>query len=70
MSTRPTDLELSGMTVNERLFACGLFDRWDAAARARNREEMISLLTQVALTRDQAVWSVDAVLANPVKYGF
>lgn len=70
MSTRPTDRELSGMTVNERLFTCGLIDRWDAAARARKREEMIAVLCEVALTKEQAAWSVDAVLANPAKYGF
>jgi hypothetical protein len=70
MPTRPTDQELSGMTVNERLFTCGLFDRWDAAVRARRREEMISVLCDVALTKEQAAYTVDGVLANPAKYGF
>ncbi|HEY0862559.1 MAG TPA: hypothetical protein VGD97_00510 [Lacunisphaera sp.] len=58
------------MTVNERLFACGLIDRWDAAVRERKREEMISVLGQVALTQEQAAWTTDTVLADPAKYGF
>ena len=70
MSTRPTDRELSGMTVNERLFACGLMDRWDAAAHGRKRDEMISVLCEVALTEKEAASTTDAVLANPSKYGF
>lgn len=70
MPTRPTNRELSGMTVNERLFSCGLIDRWDAAVRARKREEMISVLSEVALTKEEAAWTTDTVLANPAKYGF
>ena len=70
MPTRPTDRELSGMTVNERLFAYGLFGRWDAAVRSRKREEMISVLCEVALTKEQATWTTDTMLANPAKYGF
>ena len=58
------------MTVNERLFACGLIDRWNAAVRARNREEMISLLGEAAFATEHAVSTTDTVLANPVKYGF
>lgn len=70
MPTRLTDRELSGMTVNERLAACGLIDRWDAAARAKNRKEMISVLREAALTKKEAAWTTDVVLANPAKYGF
>ena len=70
MSVRPSDDELSGMTINERLFACDLFGRWDAAAKAQHREEMIAILRQVALTKEQASWSVDTMLADPAKYGF
>ena len=70
MSTRPTDQELGGMTVNERLFVCGLIDRWDAAVNSRKREEMIAVLREVAFTQDQAAETTDALLANPTKYGF
>lgn len=58
------------MTVNERLFSCGLIDRWEAAVRTRKREEMISVLPEVALTKEQAAWTADTVLASPAKYGF
>ncbi len=58
------------MTVNERLFSCGLLDSWDAAVSKRNREEMIAVLCQVAMTQEQATQTADAVLKNPAKYGF
>jgi hypothetical protein len=70
MPTRPTDRELSGMTVNERMFACGLLDRWDALKHLRKREDMIALLRQVALSEEEAARTTDAFLANPAKYGF
>ena len=71
MSTpRPTDRELGGMTVNERLFACGVLDKWDDAVRRRSRQEMIEVLCSVALTEEQAAQTTDTVLLNPKKYGF
>ena len=70
MHTRPTDRELSGMTVNERMFACGFLDRWDALKRERKREEMIELLCQVAFSKEEAAFTTDTFLANPAKYGF
>ena len=70
MSTRPTDRELSGMTVNERLFACGLIERWDAAVHARRKEEMIAVLCEVAISKEEATRTSDVVLTNPTKYGF
>jgi hypothetical protein len=68
--TRPTDQELSGMTVNERLFSCGLLEQWDKAAHKRERIEMIAILRQVALSEEQAAWTTDTILKNPAKYGF
>ena len=70
VSTRPSDDELSAMTLNERLWVRGLFAVWYAAARARRRDEMIAILCQVALTSEQAACSVDRMLATPAKYGF
>jgi len=58
-----------GMTVNERLFSAGLLDQFEAAAWNRDRGRMIALLVAVELT-DEAPRIVDAVLANPVKYGY
>lgn len=65
---RPTDEELGGMTVNERLFACGVLDEWDDAVRRRSRAEMIEILRTVALTEHQAAQSADTVLQNPKQY--
>ena len=71
MSTsRPTDQELGGMTVNERLVVCGVIDKWDDAVRRRSRTEMIQVLRSVALSESQAAQTTDAVLQNPQKYGF
>ena len=64
-NTRPTDQELSGMTVNERLVACGLLSRWDDAVRRRHREDMVAVLRDVALSQDEAARVTDAVLKNP-----
>lgn len=67
VSDRP---KFGGMTVNERLFRAGLLDRWDAAIDAGQREGAIALLKQVEMSEDSAAATVDAVLANPSKYGF
>lgn len=61
--------DYGGMTVNERLYSAGLIGEWDAAARARNRERMIAILSQVDLA-DQAEKIVDTVLTNPRRYDF
>ena len=50
------------MTVNERLFACGLLERWDAATREKKKDEMIALLCETALSKEQATWTVEEVL--------
>ncbi len=50
------------MTVNERLVACGLMERWDVATRDKKKDEMIVLLCETALTEEQAAWTVDQVL--------
>lgn len=63
-SKRPTDRQLSGMTVNERLFACGMLSEWDAAVAARDRKQMIAVLRSVALTEAQAVQTTDLVLGD------
>jgi hypothetical protein len=67
---RPADRELEGMTVNERLWACDLYDRFMKGARKRDREEMVSVLTEVAFTHEQASGIVDKILADPERFGF
>ena len=59
---------LSGMTINERLSHGGLMEQWDTAARRRDRIEMIRLFREVEVAEPDE--TVDAVLANPTKFGF
>jgi hypothetical protein len=58
------------MTVNERLFTAGLLGHWEAAIDAGQREDAIALLEQVEMSEDGAAATVDAVIADPSKYGF
>jgi hypothetical protein len=58
----------SGMTVNERLFAAGLLNEFDAAVRDGIRSEMIELLGRVELG-DEAADIVDKIMAHPTRYG-
>jgi len=61
--------DYSGMTVNERLYAAGLLEAWDAAAKSRDRNRMIELLNEIDLS-NQAESISDKILANPKFYGF
>jgi hypothetical protein len=63
----PDKPNFAAMTVNERLFAAGLIEAWDAATSARDRDRMIGILERVDMG-GQAATTVDAVLANPGKY--
>jgi Superinfection immunity protein len=60
--------DFAGMTVNERLNAAGLTDPWGVAARTRNRDQMLDILKRVEIANP--AFTVDAVLADPQKYGF
>lgn len=60
----------AGMTVNERLFTAGTLDRFDTAARRRDRATMLRLLREVALTDSEANETTNAIIANPSFYGF
>lgn len=59
-----------GMTINERLAELQLFEEWDRAVANRDRQRMIKVMLKVELSQKQAALTVDAVLANPEKYGF
>ena len=67
---RPTNEELQGMTVNERLWECELYDRFTEHARNRNRDEMVSVLTEVAFTLEQANEIAERILLDPHRFGF
>jgi hypothetical protein len=62
--------DFGGMTSNERLFAAGSLGQFDAAIDAGDRERAIELLGRVSVSEDGAAATVDAVLANPSKYGY
>jgi hypothetical protein len=68
VSEQPRDF--AGMTVNERLVVAGLLGTFDAAIDAGDRQRAVELLGHVAMSEDSAAATVDAVLANPLKYGF
>ena len=59
--------QYAGMTVNERLFTAGLLDAYDAAKKAKDRAEMVRLLTEVDL--DNAAWSADTSLGRSENHG-
>lgn len=62
-------IEFAGMTTNERLYAAGLIDEFDEAAKRRDSGKMNELLTQVDLG-SQAEWITGTTLSNPEKYGY
>jgi hypothetical protein len=64
------EIELRGMTVNERLFTLGLTAEFDNAAYARDREDLIAVLAKARFTNEQALQTVESLLSNPAKYGF
>jgi len=47
-----------GMTVNERLYASGLFDEYDKAVEERRLEDVIRILKEVELNEE----SIDPIL--------
>lgn len=59
-----------GMTVNERLSSAGLLGQWDEAIESGQCDRAIEVLMRVALSEHRAAATVDAVLANPARYGF
>ncbi len=44
------DNKYAGMTVNERLYASGLMDKWDKAVSEKNTVEVVRILKEVELT--------------------
>jgi len=45
-----------------------MIDKWDDAVKRKNREVLIAVLREFAMTEEQATQTVDAVLKNPQKY--
>ena len=64
------DQELKGMTVNERLYAFGLMDKFDAAIRNRDLEASMLVLVEAKFTQAQANETVSSILRKPSTYGY
>jgi hypothetical protein len=62
------DSSYAAMTINERLYAAGLTGAFGAAARSRDRAEMIRILDQV--DAPDAAYSADTILGDPERYGY
>ena len=58
------------MTINELLYTLGLLSEFDAAARRRDRAAMLVMLRRAELSESDAASCVDAVIADPKRYGF
>jgi len=59
-----------GMTTNERLYAAGLLEQFDLAAKSRNQELMALILQRVEIPENEALGIAESVLADPKRYGF
>jgi len=46
-SMKENTYNLAGMTVNERLFACNLFDDFDNAIKTKNKNRFIEILKTI-----------------------
>jgi hypothetical protein len=68
MIRKPSNEELEGMTVNERLFASDLLGKYLDSERKRDRAGMVSILTQVAFTRKEACEIADNILQHPQRF--
>jgi hypothetical protein len=58
------------MTVNERLFHLGLVEAFAAAAKARDFESLVRILTKARLSPFEAEQSARSLLSDPARYGF
>lgn len=58
----------AGMTLNERLYAAGLLERFDAAVEQSDRGAMAELLKQVGIDASGAQLTINTILANPARY--
>jgi hypothetical protein len=66
----PPETDYSGMTANERMYAAGLLDQFDNAAKSRNRDAMIRILMQVNIPAADAASIANKILAAANQYGY
>jgi hypothetical protein len=58
------------MTTNERLVAAGLLGHFRAAARDRDVDAMVEMLSHVEIAHADCRAIAEAIVADPQKYGF
>ena len=63
-------LNIGGMTVNERLHHFGLLARFESAISAGDKAAAIKVLTQARLSPKQAEYTASQVLRAPERYGY
>ena len=66
---RQAEPNYAAMSVNERLFASGLLDQFDAAVREGDTERMIECLQRVGIEQEHAAQLAQHVLGHPTRYG-
>jgi hypothetical protein len=62
--------DLSGMTVNERLFALNKSDSFDHAISSGDPDSAIKILESCDLPKDAATSTVTEIFKNPESYGY
>jgi hypothetical protein len=64
------DQEVKGVTVNERLCALRLIEKFDEAIRNRDLEVSVNVLVEARLSQTQATETVSEILKNPSIFGY
>jgi hypothetical protein len=54
--------ELDGMTVNERIYACGIIGEWDTATERKDLKAITELLRRVELPEADAVAIAESIM--------
>jgi hypothetical protein len=62
--------DLSGMTVNERLFALDKHASFDNAITSGDADHAIEILESCDLAKEAAISTVTEIFKNPVMYGY
>lgn len=64
------ELNIGGMTVNERLNHFGLLGEFAAAIKARDKTAATAVLARAPFAPAQAEYTASRVLGAPAKYGY
>ena len=70
MENMNNNKNLGGMTLNERLFALNLFNEFDDAVKAKDKERILSILNKCGLEEERAQASMEEILDPSVRTPF